>query len=99
MVKKRKTSNLNITCQKLHLTNVREGKWNFSVLRLKLPMRNQSNIKHKNNKIPMKVVMIIKIKRSTNHMNKYMGSFKRLNQQCLMVRFKKEKRQNPSCQG
>ena len=42
-----KTRNLNITCQKLHLTNEREENWNFPVMRLKLSVRNHSNITHK----------------------------------------------------
>ena len=62
---------------------------------------SEESVKHhtKNNTIPMKVVMIIKIKRSTNHMNKYIASVKILNHQCLMVKLKKEKKQKPGCQG
>ena len=70
----------------------KEENWIFPFMGLKLPMKNQSNITQRNRKIPVKVVMIIKRKISTNRMNKSMGNLKRLNHQCLTVRLKKEKR-------
>ena len=40
-MKKRNTKNPNLIQKKLHLTNVREGSWNFPVMGLNLPVTNQ----------------------------------------------------------
>ena len=71
MMKKIKTKNLNIEFQKKHLTNVREGKSIIPIMGMKLPVRNQSNFHIEKNNIPVKVVTIIKIRRSTNCMKKF----------------------------
>ena len=77
--KKEKNKGFEHELPKLHLTNIQEENWNFSVIKLKLPMKNQSNNTKENNKILEKVVMITKRKRSTNPMRKYLGSLKYLN--------------------
>ena len=86
-----------MTYLKLHLTHLREGSWNFLATNLKLLVKHQLNITHKNSKSQARLVIITKIKRTIDPMRKYMGSLRILNHQYLMGKLRKEKRKNPGC--
>ena len=88
---KEKVNNMNIKCLQLHLTNVRETRWNFPTINLTFQVNIESKT-IRDNKIQKELMMRIKRKINTDPMRKYLGILRKLNEPCLMGKLRREKR-------